>query len=127
MRRVKSVLSFHRYLSLYFKYRNDTMIRPKPFVENLAIADSVLRHLDGAVIECGTWRGGMSAALMELGGPDRPYRFFDSFEGLPPAEEIDGKSANAYQKDTQSPSYHDNCTASIEQFKATLSKTRRTL
>ena len=40
----------------------------------------------GCVIECGVWRGGMSAAMAEVLGPARQYYLFDSFEGLPPAD-----------------------------------------
>ena len=31
--------------------------------------------------------------MIEIAGPDRRYYFFDSFEGLPPAKEIDGTKA----------------------------------
>ena len=36
---------------------------------------------------------------------------FDSFEGLPPAKEIDGVAALTWQHDTQSDNYHSNCSA----------------
>lgn len=62
-----------------------------------------VRHLDavgipGALVECGTWRGGASA-LMALahaasGPPSRNLHLFDSFEGLPePHAELDGRQA----------------------------------
>ena len=41
-------------------------------------------RLYAAIVECGCWKGGMSAALIEIGGFQRDYYFFDSFEGLPP-------------------------------------------
>jgi hypothetical protein len=47
-----------------------------------------------------TLDGGMSAAMMEVGGPERDYAFFDSFAGLPPAEVIDGPLAVAWQSNT---------------------------
>ena len=50
-------------------------------------------------------------------------RFFDSFEGLPPAGEQDGKRAKEYQRDTASPTYYDNCTASLAEFEKTISLT----
>ena len=46
--------------------------------------------------------------------PGRDYVLFDSFEGLPPAAEIDGENAIAWQADTTSPEYFDNCTAGEE-------------
>ena len=80
------------------KFRPYTMIPEGSFVENLRLVKNTLKckSLDGgAIIECGTWKGGMSAALVEVGGPDREYYFFDSFDGLPPAQEIDGAKASA--------------------------------
>src|SRR4051794_12159387 len=54
---------------LYRKYKDATMIGSDRFIENLILADSVLKSPDlqhGAVVECGTWRGGMAAALIEI-------------------------------------------------------------
>ncbi len=65
-------------------------------------------------MECGVWRGGTSATMAEVLGPERQYFLFDSFEGLPPANiEKDGAAAVAYQADKDSPLYHDNCSAEI--------------
>ena len=102
-----------KHLRLHGKYREYTMAPAKYFWRNLLIVDQ-LRHVPGCVIECGVWRGGMSAAIAEVLGPDREYFLFDSFEGLPPATEMDGESAKAWQQDTQSPYYYDNCRAPAE-------------
>jgi len=64
----------------------------------------------GCIVECGVWRGGMSAAMAEV-LPDRHHLLFDSFEGLPPAQDIDGVAALSYQNDKGSPTYFDNCRA----------------
>jgi O-methyltransferase len=45
-------------------------------------------------------------------GPHRAYFLFDSFQGLPPAKEIDGQAAIAWQTKVDSPTYYNNCTAS---------------
>ena len=82
-------------------------------------------RLYAAIVECGCWKGGMSAALIEIGGFQRDYYFFDSFEGLPPAKAIDGRAALAWYADTASPSYRDNCTASIDDFRRTVRRTGR--
>jgi O-methyltransferase len=74
----------------------------------------------GAIIECGTWKGGMAAGMLKICGADRKYFYFDSFEGLPLTQEIDGKQAETWQKDTQSNTYHDNNFASFEEFSATI-------
>ena len=62
-------------------------------------------------MECGVWRGGMIRGLADMLGPDRKYHLFDSFQGLPPAQNIDGQAAIDWQQDTASPAFYDNCTA----------------
>lgn len=102
------------------------MVPRGAFVANLCEVARVLENKalrQGCIIECGTWRGGMSAAIMEVAGPGRYYWFFDSFEGLPPAKEIDGPAALAWQAATDAPGYYDNCAASIDDFRTTLSLT----
>jgi O-methyltransferase len=53
----------------------------------------------------------MSAGLCHLLGPERCYYLFDSFQGLPDAKQIDGKSAIEWQQAGTAPDYFDNCTA----------------
>jgi O-methyltransferase len=83
------------------------------FWRNLRIVDSY-RHVQGCVVECGVWRGGMSAGMAEVLGPDRDYFLFDSFEGLPPATNLDGEDAKRWQQDVTSETYYDNCRAPID-------------
>ena len=84
------------------------------FWRNMLIAD-LRRHVQGCVVECGVWRGGMSAGMAEVLGPGREYFLFDSFEGLPPAKEhLDGAEALKWQQDTKGETYFDNCRAPIE-------------
>jgi O-methyltransferase len=119
-------LGMIRGLRLFSKYRNRTMIGPRAYAENLALTATALRNPalnEGAIIECGTWRGGMSAGMIEIAGRHRSYHFFDSFEGLPPAGEHDGQKAKDYQRDTTSPTYYDNCTASLAEFEKTIALT----
>jgi O-methyltransferase len=120
------VLGMIRGVRLFSKYHSRTMISRRVYAENLALIAMSLRNpsLDkGCIIECGTWRGGMSAGMIEIGGLNRDYLFFDSFEGLPPAGERDGQRAKEYQHDKTSPTYYDNCTASLTEFKKTISLT----
>lgn len=88
------------------------MIPKSIFVDNLAVCDTI-RNVKGCVVECGVWRGGMSAAIAEILGKDRTYYLFDSFEGLPEAKEVDGETARIWQNDKDSPTYFDNCSAEI--------------
>ena len=75
---------------------------------------SRIRSVEGCVVECGVWRGGMIAGLAEYLGPERHYHLFDSFQGLPKAKEIDGKSAIRWQSNPRGHNYHDNCSAPLE-------------
>src|SRR6266404_3274807 len=104
---------FNKLWSLYRKYKAFTMIDRLTYIRNLKIAHS-FRHIPGCVIECGVWRGGMIAGFADVLGPDREYFLFDSFEGLPLAQEIDGPAALRWQANTQSPGYLDNCKAAAD-------------
>lgn len=110
---LRQQLNEMRGLHLYRRFKGFTMIPSCVFVENLALAARV-KQVEGCIVECGVWRGGMSAAIAALLGPKRKYYLFDSFEGLPPAKEIDGAAALAWQQDKESPFYYGNCSASCE-------------
>jgi len=97
---------------IYRKYAGHTMIQPGTYVRNLALAKR-FRHIPGAVVECGVWKGGMAAGMAEVAGKDRPFYLFDSFEGLPPAQEIDGTKAKEWQANRHLPSHHNNSSADI--------------
>jgi O-methyltransferase len=94
---------------IYRRYRDFTMVWPMPFVANLALCKRKAPST-GCIIECGVWRGGMSAGIADI-LPGRRHFLFDSFEGLPPAREIDGEAAIAFQRNKNSPAYYDNCRA----------------
>jgi O-methyltransferase len=80
-----------REFALARKYRYATMIPPDTFVDNLLLCRTVGQT--GVTVECGSWRGGMSAAMAEV-RPGTSY-LFDSFEGLPPIGELDGDRTKA--------------------------------
>ena len=69
-------------------------------------------HLPGDFVECGVWRGGggflMADLLRRAGVRDRKVWLCDSFQGMPPVEEIDGPLAMAEASDPESPLYVDN-------------------
>lgn len=97
-------------LRIYLRYRDLTMITPLVYLMNLQVVRR-FRHIPGLIVECGVWRGGMMGGIASVCGPSRSYVLFDSFEGLPPAREIDGEEATAWQSDTKNPKYYDNCRA----------------
>jgi len=102
-----------RYLKIYTKYKKFTMIGERSYIGNLRLAAKA-SGIPGSIVECGTWRGGMIAGIADVLGSGRTYYLVDSFEGLPPAKEIDGPAALAWQSDTSGPEYFDNCRASEE-------------
>jgi hypothetical protein len=113
-RRILRRYNRFRFLQIYRRFRGFTMIAPDVYVRNLFLAERVSR-LEGCIVECGVWKGGMSGGIASILGPGRSYFLFDSFEGLPEAKEIDGEAAKSWQGDKESPTYFDNCTASLDQ------------
>ncbi len=75
--------------------------------ERLATLWQQVKYLDrygiqGSLVECGVWKGG-SAGMMALAHlsatadkPTRELNLFDSFEGLPEPQKIDGEKAAEY-------------------------------
>ena len=101
------------------KYRDYTMIDSRKYEENLGLA-ALVTGVDGCVVECGVWRGGMIAGIAEILGPHRQYFLFDSFEGLPPATALDGAKATRWQADMSGASYYDNCRAEMSYSEKTM-------
>ena len=110
-----------RYYAIWRRFRHSTMVGRDAYLANLYLADRCLSQeaMHGAaVIECGTWRGGMAAGLVAIGGPGRDYHFFDSFAGLPPPTAEDGDYALRAQREGSL--YFNNNTATLAEFMATL-------
>jgi O-methyltransferase len=105
--------------AVYDKYAAFTMISRLDYVLNLQLAGTV-SAVDGAVVECGVWRGGMIAGIAEVLGGSREYVLCDSFQGLPEAQSIDGHAALQWQSDTDGPTYHDNCIAAEREARAAM-------
>ena len=106
--------------NLFKKYKDFTMIPEHSFMSNLELINHY-KHLEGDYVECGVWRGGMSAAIGEILKKSKTIHLFDSFEGLPPAKEIDGKEALAWQKNVNAPGYFNNCMAEESNAKKAMS------
>jgi O-methyltransferase len=121
-RRIRYWAECRRLERIYRRYAGFTMISLRDYMDNLRLAGSV-RGVPGCVVECGVWRGGMSAGLAAILGPGRTYYLCDSFEGLPPAAEIDGLAARQWQNSPDGPNYHDNCRAALETAKEAMALT----
>ena len=102
-----------KYYMVYNQLKEFTMTPIDRYVLNLILAE---KHfgIPGCFVECGTWRGGLVAGIAKLCDKSRSIYLFDSFEGLPKAELIDGYKAINYQNDVNSPSFFDNCKAEVQ-------------
>jgi O-methyltransferase len=117
---LRSCGNWLKYRHLYKQFKPYTMISQYCYVRNLALAHTV-SNVAGAIVECGTWKGGMIAGMASVLGRNREYHLFDSLEGLPPAKEIDGLKAALWQSNTESEGYYDNCTASESDVREAMS------
>ena len=99
---------------LFFRVRHHTLTRPSRLNVLYTLADRLDRDgIPGAIVECGVYRGG-SAAVMAAGSRGRrDVHLFDSFQGLPPPGEKDGRLAHEQ--------FHQGwCAADVEQVRALL-------
>lgn len=117
--RVRHDLGVRRFVQGIPGIRDLTMVGQGGLAEMVRFVDEVVADgIDGAVVECGVWRGGVSFAAarrLQHHGDDRPVWMFDSFEGLPPPADVDGPRAKTWGRDAD---YHDNCAASLEQVRS---------
>jgi len=99
-----------RFQQLFKKYKPYTMIPELYYKTNLGIAFNY-KDINGSVVECGTWKGGMIAGMADIIGDSKDYHLFDSYEGLPPPTDNDGEEAVKWQVNKEGKFYFDNCTA----------------
>jgi O-methyltransferase len=104
--------SNREYRKIYEEFKEYTMIPQEYYLSNLVLANC-FKKVEGAMVECGVWRGGMSAGIAKLFADEKDYYLFDSFEGLPPAGDIDGQKAIKWQREKTDPTYFNNCAAEI--------------
>ncbi len=122
-------------LLVEFRYRTTIpkAIRPLTLVTNGCLV-SLARQVEavvsegipGDLVECGVWKGGsaflMADRLRRLGVTDRKVWMFDSFQGMPPAAEIDGERANAWAQDVTGPRYFDNLRVPVDAVRDTAAR-----
>lgn len=106
-------------------------VRPYSMVADVAIIETcravehaIQNDIPGAIVECGVYRGGcmMAASLtLQRFGQTRDMYLFDTFEGMPPAQEVDynfkGQQAQDMAKEID-----DWAMASLDEVKANLAK-----
>src|SRR5260370_38983091 len=114
-----------------------TLDKVKPLVMPPVCTDSLIdlanvvrlvlaSNIPGDFVQCGVFRGGtaflMADLLRQAGVHDRKVWLFDSFEGMPPVEEIDGPAAIAEANDPESPLHIENSKASVDEVCRTASE-----
>lgn len=109
-RQLRRLIHWIGHREIYREFHAFTMVPENLFMANLELAQHV-QDVPGCVVECGVWRGGMSAGIASVLGSTRHYYLLDSFEGLPAAQPIDGVAALEWQAAKSSTDYFDNCTA----------------
>ncbi|MGE0644827.1 MAG: TylF/MycF/NovP-related O-methyltransferase [Nitrospira sp.] len=94
-----------------------SMVHETGIIFTMAAVVYAIKHtLPGVILECGTWRGGCSVAMLlvqrELFGKVlKPVYMLDSFEGLPRVDQRDGPLAAEWQAGADQEKYFDNCRA----------------
>jgi O-methyltransferase len=88
-----------RVIGIFNQVKPYTMTSPERVIGLCdAVRYVVSAGIEGAVVECGVWRGGssMAAALMlrELGAADRDLYLFDTFEGMSAPSELDRRAGS---------------------------------
>jgi hypothetical protein len=92
------------------RVRGLTMVHDAALTDLATQVDMVLaEQVPGALVECGVWCGGASFFMADLlrnaGVTDRKVWLFDSFEGMPQPEEIDGPAAAKWAAAVEKPWY----------------------
>jgi O-methyltransferase len=99
------------------------MVRTFQYLDSIYLTDKY-SCVEGDIVECGVWKGGMSLGMIEITkNRDKSYHFFDSFAGLPPAEKVDGSSAIEWQNNKIIQDKYKNCEANYSEFQKRLELT----
>jgi O-methyltransferase len=124
MSKVKLIDYVTREGAVWRKFRHLTMNPRSRYIGNMALARRVLRKnpalREGSLVECGTWRGGSLFGLMSILSDIHEIHAYDSFEGLPPATELDGK--DVLDQERNGGFWHNNNTASEAEFREGLAQ-----
>ena len=76
--------------------------------------------IEGAVVECGVWKGGVSMGMMMVNqryNTDRHFWLYDTFEGLPePADDKNGPHAQQLFREVQNKIHKNITTKAMELF-----------
>lgn len=81
-------------IEIFHRVRPYTMTSKERVVSLIRAVTHIVRHgPQGAIVECGVWKGGsmmaVALALQQRGVVDRDLYLFDTFDGMPPPSEHD--------------------------------------
>lgn len=122
---LKERLKNYKYYKIFKEMESYTMIAPATYIRNLKIAEK-FSQVDGDIVECGVWKGGMIAGVAKLLNTEKTFYLYDSFEGLPEAKDVDGDKAINYQKNKEAKFYFDNCSIEEHFAKEAMQKSQTT-
>ena len=76
-----------------------TMTSPERIAALTEAVNYITRNnIQGSIVECGVWKGGsimaVALALKNNNDPNRQLYLYDTFEGMPPAEDVDKNFQN---------------------------------
>lgn len=115
-----------RFMRLYKRCAPFTMTSPeRMYAQYRSVLHIVANGIEGAVVECGVWRGGSSMlaalTLLELGDTRRTIYLYDTYEGMPAPTAEDGMRAESKWQTKAARGELDSwCCASLEEVKANM-------
>lgn len=95
-RDIKYISEYLKLARIHDRYSDYTMIPKRSYIHNLMLVHRFADKLpmsELAVVECGSWRGGMSFGMVEMVPECQNFHIFDSFEGVPRPTDRDGQRA----------------------------------
>ena len=108
--------------------KNNTMCSEKR-IQSLQNALHKINNLDGDIVECGTWRGGLAALMLQHildHKLDKLLFIYDTFEGMPEPGDKDHPDALRRYSELKDGEYSDWCRAGIDIVRDTLSQVTKT-
>lgn len=121
----------NRQRAIYAQVKSQTMIGGLGILANMDAIDYISRNkISGAIVECGVWKGGSVAAMLERlkdnQDTSRKIFLFDTFAGMTAPTEFDKKgSVDVLRKfeDSQKDSHNEWCYSPLTTVKETISRT----
>ena len=107
---------------------NNTMCSEKR-IQSLQNTLHKINNLDGHIVECGTWRGGLAALMLQhiLDNKLNKLLFiYDTFEGMPEPGDKDHPEALKRYNEKKDGEYSDWCRAGIDIVRDTLRQVTKT-